>query len=262
MLLRHPYALLFALVLVEQMGLPLPTVPVLLGAGALAGTGALRLPRALAAVLLAALAADLAWYELARRRGARMLRLLCRISLEPDSCVRQTENLFGRFGPRALLFAKFVPGLGAVTTALAGAFGLRRRVFVVYDALGVTAWAGAYLGLGYAFSDQLAPLIAWARHLGAGAFVLLVVAVAAWIAFKYTQRRRFIRDLRIARIAPDELLSRLDRGEDLAILDLRHPMDFEADPRTLPGALRMAVEEVGARHGEIPRDREVVLYCT
>ena len=110
--LRHGYLLIFFNVFLEQLGLPIPTQPILLAFGALAGAGKMSYPMGLALAVLATLAADTLWYFLGRRRGAAVLRLLCRISLEPDSCVRQTESVFLRYGPRALLFAKFVPGGG------------------------------------------------------------------------------------------------------------------------------------------------------
>jgi len=260
-LLHHPYAILFGIVLAEQLGVPLPSVPVLLAAGALAGLGKIGAGSALGLAVLATVIADLVWFEAGRRRGNKVLRFVCKVSLEPDSCVRRTEDVFSRYGPRSLLFVKFVPGLGLMAVTLAGAFGLRRRRFLLFDLPGAAVWAGAYLALGYVFSAQLERAMEAVRRLG---FTVIGLGglIALWLIWKYVQRERFIREISMDRITPDDLRRKLEAGEPVAIVDLRHRLDFDADPRTLPGALRFDAGELEQRHQEIPRDREVVLYCT
>jgi len=261
-LLHHPYAILFGIVLAEQLGVPLPSVPVLLAAGALAGLGKIGAGSALGLAVLATLTADLAWFEAGRRRGNKVLRFVCKVSLEPDSCVRRTEDVFSRYGPRSLLFVKFVPGLGLMAVTLAGAFGLKRRRFLLYDIPGATVWAGAYLALGYLFSAQLERAIEAVKRLGFTVVGLVGGLIALWLIWKYFQRQRFIREISMDRISPGDLQRKLAAGEPIAIVDLRHRLDFDADPRTLPGALRLDAAELEQRHQEIPRDRDVVLYCT
>lgn len=261
-LLRHGYSVLFAWVLAEQLGVPLPAIPILLAAGALAGAGQLNLGLAIALAVAASLLSDLFWYELGRRRGIRVLELLCRISLEPDSCVRRTENVFARHGARSLLVAKFIPGLSTAAPPLAGVFRMRLGRFLLFDGLGALAWASGFAGLGYLFSDQLEQVAAAALRLGTWLVVVMVGGLAAYIAFKYLQRQRFLRQLRIARITPEELQQKLAAGEEVVIVDLCHSLDFEAEPQTLPGALHFTAEEFELRHNELPRDRDLVLYCT
>lgn len=261
-LLRHPYGTMWLVVAVEQLGLPIPAVPVLLAAGALAGMDKLGLVPALVLAVSACLLSDLIWFEAGRRRGGSVLSLLCRLSLEPDSCVRRTEDIFKRHGARTLLFAKFVPGLNAVATPLAGVSGMSPRRFLAFDGGGAVLWAGGYLAVGYLFSDQLEAVAELALRLGGGLIATLVAALALYLAWKYAQRRRFLRSLRVARIGPEELKRRLDAREDVVVVDLRHSLDFDANPDRIPGALHMAPEELEARHEEIPRDRDVVLYCT
>jgi membrane protein DedA with SNARE-associated domain len=261
-LIHHGYTVLFVWVFAEQLGLPLPAAPLLLAAGALAGAGQLTLALAIALALLAAVLADLFWYELGRRRGSKVLRLLCRISLEPDSCVRQTEEMFARHGARSLLVAKFIPGLGTVAPPLAGIFRMRLSRFLIFDILGTALWAGTFTGLGLLFSDQLERLATSALELGTWLIVVLVASLAAYIGWKYVQRQRFIRQLRIARITPDELKHKLDAGEVVIIVDLRHSLDFEGEPLIIPGALQLSPEQLEQRHHEIPRERDIVLYCT
>jgi membrane protein DedA with SNARE-associated domain len=261
-LMQHRYAVLFSVVLVEQLGLPVPATPFLLGAGALAGMGQLSFGAALGLAVSACLASDLAWYEAGRRRGGSILRLLCRISLEPDSCVRRTEDTFARYGVRTLLVAKFVPGLNTVATPLAGIVGIRLPVFVPYAIAGGTLWTGTFLLLGYVFRHQLDVVARLGVALGSRLGALLAVLFVGWLAWKWLERRRFLRALRVARIGPAELKLKLDAGEDVVIVDLRHALDFQADPRTIPGALRFAAEDLEEEQAAIPRGREVVLYCT
>jgi membrane protein DedA with SNARE-associated domain len=258
-LIRHGYAVLFGWVLIEQMGLPIPAAPLLIAAGALARAGKINLMFAVALAFVAVILADLFWYGLGRYRGARILKLLCRISLEPDSCVRRTENLFVRHGALSLLIAKFVPGLNTVAPSLAGIFRMRVRRFMVFDFLGGLFWVVTVTSLGLILSDQLEQI---ALRWGGWLVAVLAGTLAAYVLWKFIQRRRFIRRLRIARITPKELMDKLTAGETISILDLRQPMDIEAFPKMIPGALRMAMEEIEDRHGEIPRDRDVVLYCS
>lgn len=261
-LIRHGYSVLFLWVLAEQLGLPLPATPLLLAAGALAGTGHMNLWVAIGLAVIASMLSDVSWYQFGRLRGGKVLSLLCRISLEPDSCVRKTENAFVRQGARSLLIAKFVPGLNTMAPPLAGIIGMRFGRFVLFDAAGALLYIGSFVVVGYVFSDQLQEVAARVASLGFLVLVILAGGLAAYIAWKYTQRRRFIRSLRIARITPDELKQKIEAGEEVVVVDLRHSLDFDAAPHTIPGAIRLAPEKVEEDHSKIPRDREIVLFCT
>jgi membrane protein DedA with SNARE-associated domain len=261
-LIQHGYLVLFAWVAAEQLALPVPSEPVLLAAGVLAGTGLLRLPSAIAVGVAASLLSDAIWYEIGRARGGQVMRLLCRISLEPDSCVRRSQDMFARYGGWSLLVAKFVPGLNTVAQPLAGILRMRRSRFLLVDALGAFLWVGTYTGLGYVFSDHVERVAAHGRYLGSWLLGLVVGGLALYIAGKYIRRQRFIRALRIARITPAELKRKIDAGQALMIVDLRHSLDFGADLVVIPGAVHMSPEELERHSQEIPRDREVILYCT
>jgi membrane protein DedA with SNARE-associated domain len=262
-LLQYGYVLLFAFVLAEQAGLPVPAVPVLLGVGALTGSGRMSMTLAFAAALAASLPPDVIWYELGRRRGGRVLAILCRISLEPDSCVRRTENLFLRRGRGALLAAKFFPGLSTVAPPLAGMVGIARWQFLVLDIAAAILWAGTWMALGYVFSDALEVVASRAGRLGNSLVVVVGAALVAYVLFKFVQRQRFLRSLRVARIAPEELKRRLDLGDDtLVIVDTRSALDVTAEPRAIPGALWIPAEDISRREAELPRGREMILYCS
>ncbi len=260
--LRYRYLVLFGFVFAEQIGLPVPALPFLLAAGALVRTGQLHLGLALALAVAASVLSDLLWYQLGRRRGIKVLNLLCRISLEPDSCVRRTEDLFARHGARSLLVAKFLPGFNTVAPPLAGIFGMRLSRFLIYDALGALLWLTAFGGLGFVFGHQLEELSQRIAELGSSVGGLLLAILVLYILVKYVQRQRFLRELRIARITPAELQNRLTQGEDIVVVDLRHSVEFEAEPESIPGALHVPVEEVDTRTGEIPQGQEIVLFCT
>jgi membrane protein DedA with SNARE-associated domain len=260
-LAHHGYAVILVWVCAEQAGVPVPALPLLLAAGALAGTGRMNLAVAGMVAVLGALTSDALWYTLGRRRGIRVLKLLCRISLEPDSCVRNTQGVFARYGARSLLVAKFVPGLGAAAAPLAGVVRMPLGRFVLFDVLGATLWASAYLAVGYAFSNQLEAVAMQGGRVGATLLVLIAGACAAFLAWKFARRQRFLRELRLARITPEELRTKMEQGENVVVVDLRHLLTVEADPELIPGATWIDPDTLDARSGELPHDREVILYC-
>ncbi len=257
---RHGYALLFFWVLAEQGAIPLPSIPLLVTAGALVHLGRLQMLPAIGCCLGAALVADTVWFQLGRSRGHRVLRFLCRVALEPDSCVRRTENVFLKHGLNSLLVAKFVPGLNAVAAPLAGSSGASYWRFLLYDSAGAVIWSAAYLILGFVFFEQLESVVGYASRMGSGLLILVVSLFALWIGWKFTQRRRFFRQLNVARITPEELRDRLDAGEELVIVDLRTSLD--EDSSTIPGAVRISTEDLASGAAAIPRDREIILFCS
>jgi membrane protein DedA with SNARE-associated domain/rhodanese-related sulfurtransferase len=257
----YRYLVLFLSVFAAQVALVFPVVPLLVSAGALAGEGLLALPIAVLVAVAALVPADLVWYELGRRRGGRILGYVCRIALEPDVCIRRTERVFARWGARSLVFAKFLPGLTTVALPLSGVLRMRRRRFMVYDGAGALLWATAYTLLGYGLSAQVAGVTNWRDRID-DVIVVTMAALAGYLFYRYGRRQWLLRQLRIRRVPVEVLQRRLEAGETVFVLDLRHPVDFQADPHTIPGALYIPAEEVVRRHREIPRDRDVVLYCT
>jgi len=260
-LIQHGYAVLFAWVLVEQMGLPLPATPVLFAAGALAGEGQLNLGFIFGLVVIAALISNVLWYQIGRWGGSSVLGLLCRISLNPDSCVRRASDLFSRHGARSLLVAKFIPGLAHIAPPLAGIFRMSLWRFLLFNGLGICFWVVLSVGLGYVFSDQVEQVASHTLRLGASLVIVIVGGLMAYIFWKYAQRRRSLRQLRFARIAPEELKRKIDAGEEITILDVRHPLQFKAEPHTIPGAIYLPLEQLSQVSRPFPSDREVVLYC-
>ena len=252
--------LVFAVVFAEQIGLPLPAVPILLAAvlGRWRKNRSHGSYRPLRHRLRGRRSIG---NELGRRRGRRALNLLCRVSLEPDSCVRRTENFFTRHGVRSLVLAKFIPGLSTLAPALAGLFRINMQRFLLYNGLGAVLWTLAFIIPGYLLSDQIERLAEVAERLGIWLAFFFGVAITTYLAYKYIHRQLVLRALRIARISAEELKRMMDNGHDLMVVDLRGKLDHEADPYTIRGALRMTAEELEQRHHEIPRHQDVILFC-
>lgn len=261
-LIRHGPTVLFAAVFVEQLGAPLPASPWLLAAGALAATGDMHWYSSLLAAACGAVFADLIWFNLGRRGGNRVLNFLCRISLEPDSCVRRTENLYTRYGLKGILVVKFVPGLNSLAAPLAGSSGVLASRFFLFDAMGSLLYAGTFILVGAIFKQQLDQVINALASLGSGALALVVGLLALYIGYKYYQRRRLLKELQTTRITADELHQKLETGETPVIVDLRSNAEVARDPELIRGARHMTMDELKAWLHEMPRDRDVVLYCS
>jgi membrane protein DedA with SNARE-associated domain len=259
---QHGYLFLFGWVLIEQLGFPAPALPVLLAAGVLSGLGKLSFGVSIALAVAACLIGDIVWFWLGRKYGGSVVRVLCKLSLEPDSCVRRTSDTFSKHGPVALLLAKFVPGIGTVSIPLAGSSGIRFALFLLYDLGGSALYVLAYVGAGLALSHSVEKLERFTRHAGSLGFWLMIAASGALLAHRLWERKKFLRDLRMARIAPQELYGLIKSGDAPFIVDLRHPLDFLPYPQLIPGAIRIPPKEVVARSAELPRDRDIILYCT
>ncbi|HEY3704862.1 MAG TPA: VTT domain-containing protein [Terracidiphilus sp.] len=261
-LLTYGYLLLFAWVLIEQLGAPFPAIPALLAAGALSAEGQLNLVEALLFGLAACLVADSAWFFVGRRYGNYVLNLLCRLSMEPTLCVRRTQLQFSQRRQVTLLISKFVPGLAILSPPVAAQAGMSYGEFAILDTAGSLLWLLAFLVGGRLFGDALKrdpSLLDWVgRFSGA----LLVLGIVLFFVMRLVRRRMLLRQMVESRLEPEDLFTQMQNGEDFCIVDLRHPVEQLTDPFVLPGAHRIAPDEVIHRHVEIPRDRDVVLYCT
>jgi len=191
-----------------------------------------------------------------------VLAFLCKVSLEPDSCVSNTQNLFARHGAKSLLVAKFIPGFDTVAPPVAGMLGIRRRRFVGWTAGGAFSWILVYGGLGYALSDRISEVVAQADRWGAAVGWIALSLFAAYLAWKFAQRRRVLRLIRMARITPEKLHGMIVEGRDPVVVDVRSGTALDILPVAIPGALMIRFEEVDARHAEIPREKDVIVYCS
>jgi membrane protein DedA with SNARE-associated domain/rhodanese-related sulfurtransferase len=260
LLQQYGLLIVFANVFLEQIGLPIPAYPTLLVTGAMLTQGQYSPAQLLLTAVIASLLADLAWYFAGRRFGRRVMSKLCRISLSPDSCVRQTESVYLRIGPPALLFCKFIPGFASVSSALAGTVGTRATTFIIFDSLGAAIWAGSAIVLGTLFSSAIDELLDILREMGKWGALLLGIALLAFILNKWWERYRFIKSLRMARISVDELDIMLKSGSRPVIVDAR-PAHLQGDGR-IPGALSMTEDTIDSVFIDTDIDTDIVLYCS
>jgi membrane protein DedA with SNARE-associated domain/rhodanese-related sulfurtransferase len=262
LIVAHGYGIVLTVAFVDQFGAPVPSIAILLAAGAVAGQGQLNVAGVLATAWAGTIVGDVVLYQAGRWRGGPVMRGLCSFSLAPDTCVRKTEVSFQRLGWKALVIAKFVPGLALFAAPVAGALRMAFAPFLVFDAIGSLLYNVAVIGLGYALHNQLDRVVGWFRAVGSAAIPLVVAAILAFWAWRIFQKRRLIRLLRTRRLTPDQLRARLESDDPIRIIDLRTAIEYEVTRQTVPGAIRMDPEELDDRHEEIPRDCDVVLYCT
>ena len=260
LLQQYGLGLVFVNVLALQAGLPVPAYPVLIVAGALAAGGGTPVWQLVGVGVAGAIIADTGWYVAGRNFGMRILSTLCRVSLSQDTCVRQTESIFQRFGPSSMLFAKFVPGFASVATAMAGAIRLRYWMFVVFDAMGAALWVGVGVGLGYLFRDAIGDVMAKLSSLGKYGVILIVAGFVLWILVKWFRRYLFIKQLRMDRVSVDELRQLMTDQKVQAIVDVRSALTQAATGR-IPGARTIDMQKIDAAFKGVPVDGEVILYC-
>ena len=261
-LAQYGLAIVALNVLLNQIGLPVPVIPTLVLAGALGANGQVPLAPIFLAAVVACLLADCSWYWVGQKYGIRVLKTLCKISLEPDSCVSQTQVRFERWGINSLVIAKFVPGLAIIAPPMAGALRIGWLRFGALSACGAVLWVGAALGTGMLFKSQIGRVLLHLNAIGSIAGAGASLLLAAYIAFKWWERNRFYKMLRMARISVADLYALIAAGASPVIIDVRSATARELEPRWIPGALHVPLQEVAQRLKELPRDREIILYCT
>ena len=258
----YGYWVVFGAVLAESLGVPLPSFPVILLAASMVLGTRFSIAGLLLVSISGAIAGDMVWYSLGRLRGRRILRTLCSLTLNPDSCVSRTENIFVRHGLKSLLVAKFVPGLNTVAPPLAGMLKVSPLRFALFDLGGITIWASSALALGVLFRTEVEWLLEWLQAFGKLSVIILAVLMAGWLLLKWIERRQFYQLLEKSRISPPELKELLDRGVEVAIVDLRSDLSYEEEGAKIPGAIHIPPRQFETRYKEIPVDRPVVMYCT
>lgn len=258
-LATHGIGLVFVAVLAARIGAPVPAAPLLVVAGALAAAGRIGLPALVLASLAANLAGDAVWFAAGRWYGRRVMRVLCKVSMSPDSCVRQSESLIERWGGSSLTAAKFVPGVSVVAAPMAGALGMPWPRFVAYDSFAAIAWTAVYVALGWVLSDQVEVALALLAQAGGAAALLLALAVVAWLGWRWWRRRRVMQHTTVPRIGIDDLHARLAGPQPPVVIDVRADIASTLDSRRIPGALPITLAALDA--SRLPRERLVVLYC-
>ena len=259
---KHGLLFVFLNVMLEQAGLPIPALPVLIVAGALAADGRLSLALVVLLAVIASTISDFGWFLTGRRLGHRVLKTVCRVTLSPESCVRRTEWFYERFGLVSLVFAKFVPGYSTLAPPLAGISGTGPLTFLAVNALGALIWVGSAVTVGIVFHGALGRIIASLDRLGDWGVALVLTALPLYLLYRWLRLKQFQRLLRMARISVQELRSMMDQGREPLVLDVRTGLAYRYDPRRIPGAIRFQLDELDEKLSGIPPDREIILYCT
>ena len=257
---RHGLLIVFLNILLARGGLPLPVIPTLMTAAALAHQSFSQIVDVVLVGVSGTLIADFAQYCCSRRYGRRFLGLLCRVSLSPDFCVRQTEMAFARIGPWSLLVAKFIPGLSLISVAMAGVTKMSTLTFLLVDGIGGTLFVSAVVALGVMFHNAITSVLSTLLDFGALGVVAVLVAIGLYVLTKWWQRWLFIRQLRMDRITVPELRQLIDNGQELVILDVR-PKEIRMQDGIIPGAIAAHPTELHPIIKNYSRDVEIVVYC-
>lgn len=257
----HGLWVMFLVTFAARVGVPVPAAPLLVVAGGLTVAGQASLPALLVVVIVANVLGDAIWFGAGRMYGPRVMKVLCRMSLSPDSCVRQSESLISRWGGSSLIAAKFIPGVSVVAAPMAGALGMAVDRFLFYGVVAGALWSAAYLGLGMVFSDQIERVLAAMAEAGAATGVAFASLLFAYVGWRYMRRRAFLRSIEMSRITVDDLYALIEAGRDPVIIDVRSDAALRVDGRRIPGALSINLGELTVRAVDLPRDREIILYC-
>jgi membrane protein DedA with SNARE-associated domain/rhodanese-related sulfurtransferase len=261
LLVQHGVLIVFVATLAARIGVPVPASPLLVVAGGLAVGGEFSWLTALAGSIAANVIGDGLWFQAGRRHGHRVMRLLCRISLSPDSCVRQSESLILRWGGSSLIAAKFLPGVSVVAAPMAGALGMSWLRFFVYELVAATIWTVLFMALGMVFSGQIQQILGIMASTGTAAVILLLLVLAVVLAVRYWRRRGFLREVEMSRITVDDLHELMSAGHEPLVIDVRSEASIKIDGRRIPGALSVELNAMREKAAELPRDRDIVLYC-
>ena len=253
--------IVFAIVLVEQGGLPIPAFPILIVSGALAVTGGISWVACLVVAVLACLIADYFWFSAGRYYGTRVLRLLCKISLSPDSCVSQTEDKFARYGAKSMIVTKFIPGFNVIASPMSGALGIGTGRFIAFSMTGSILWSGTGIALGAYFHKSVDMVLTFISTMGATALLVLGGLLAVFVLFKYIERVRFRRAMAVERISMDEFAQLIDQGHDPIVIDARSATAQQIE-EAIPGALLFNACDREGFMAALDKERHIVVYCS
>jgi membrane protein DedA with SNARE-associated domain/rhodanese-related sulfurtransferase len=257
---QHGILLLFLSVLVTRAGLPLPVIPILMTAGALAGRNPEQLTKIVLVSFGSSLAAEFCLYWIGLRYGQRFLGWLCRISLSPDFCVRRTETAFTKLGSWSLVLAKFLPGLSLISVTMAGIVNMPILTFFALNGVGSLLFVVLFVALGVIFQHAITSVLATLTELGTIGILAIVASLALYALFKWWRRVLFIRQLRMDRITVPELRQLIDAGQELVILDVR-AREVRAQDGIIPGAISAHPEDIDPIINTYSPDTEVIVYC-
>jgi membrane protein DedA with SNARE-associated domain len=261
---QHGYTLLAAVCLAEALGFPLPSALAILTAGAVAAYGKLYFYSVFGVAFLAMLSGDVLLYFMGRVSGWALLGFLCRLSANPESCILRSAEYFYRRGKQTLLFAKFIPGINTMSPPLAGSMKMRIGDFLQFDAVGACLYVGAYSAAGYFFSDALRALTRGLRSAGYAAQVVFGMGLAIYVIYRIWLYRKYrLLDV-VPRVPVEQLAQQLASSDnrDILIADVRSHGYYDADSERIAGSIRIEPNNLEEEIKNLPKDREIYLYCT
>jgi membrane protein DedA with SNARE-associated domain/rhodanese-related sulfurtransferase len=257
---RYGLLVVFLNVLLAEGGLPLPAFPILITAAALMTESHHQVPEIILAGVSGSLIADLAWYWSGKRNGRRVLGLLCKMSLSPDFCVRQTETVFLKVGPWSLLFTKFFPGLSTISVAMAGVAKMSLPTFVLLNGIGALLFVSVAVVMGVIFHDAITDVLLILADIGKFGVLFVAAVLSLYFLARWWRRQAFIRQLNVDRITVDELHGLINEGHKPVILDVR-PKEIREQEGIIPGAIPARPEDMGTLVMTFSHDLEIIVYC-
>ncbi|HVY92070.1 MAG TPA: rhodanese-like domain-containing protein [Bryobacteraceae bacterium] len=255
----HGYLILFVLVFLEAVGFPVPAAPGLILAGAAAARGVMSPAECVGTALSAMMLGDTLMYTLGRLTGWWLLGLLCRISLNPEACILQSADSFYRRGRVLLVVAKFIPGINTMAPPLSGSMSMPVAQFLGLDFLGACLYAGAWLGSGFIFSDVLKSLLHGYSAVGSVIGWIVAAAVVVWAA---NRTRLWLRGRRLQPVRMIQPGALAQIRENVLIYDVRSHGYYDREAVRIEGSRRLEPNALTDEAAQLPRDREIVLYCT
>jgi len=262
LLVAHGAAIVFAITLAARVGAPVPAAPLLVVAGGVGMSGRVSLAVVLLVSIVANVIGDAVWYQAGRWRGHRVMKLLCRISLSPDTCVRQSESILSRWGGSSLIAAKFLPGVSVVAAPMAGALGMTWQRFLAFAIVAALIWSAVFLALGMVFSRQIDDVLSVMTQFGTVTALVIAIVLGALIGYRWAKRRMMLSDRYAPRISVHELRERMQRGDTPVVIDVRSQIPEYANEPRVPGALAYTLAQLPHVVRDLPRDREIILYCS
>ena len=262
---RYGYIILFGSVFLESVGLPIPAVPFMIAAGAAAALGSLKLPAVLLTALVAMLLGDTLLFLVGKRAGWWILGLICRLSVNPETCILRSAESFYRRGRLTLVLAKYIPGISTMAPPLAGSLRMKGRHFLIFDFLGTLLYILPFLGIGYFFSRGIERIVSRLHSLNQIALWLFVLGVAAYGIYRI---RLYLKN-RLYRVVPrvtvEQLAEKLADGElskAILIADVRSHGYYEDRAQRIKGSIRLEPAAISDHLKILPKDKEIYLYCT
>jgi len=260
---EHGYAFLFLIVLAEACGFPVPAALALIAGGAAAAAHILSLPTAFGVALAAMITGDLLLFFLGRYTGWGLLAILCRVSLNPETCILRSAESFYRHGRVTILFVKFVPGVNTMAAPLAGSMKMRPAQFLQLDFIAASLYILTYMGVGFVFRDLVARIIRGLQSASHTAAELALMAIVLFAVYRIVKYRQFKTSDVVPRIGVAELARRLlDGKDDVLIVDVRSHGYYDSGANRIAGSIRLEPNRLSEELKALPRDKDIFVYCT